>query len=628
MVPAMLDSKIQHRSSPDHSEKGWPGGIPYIIGNEGCERFSYYGMRAILYIYVVGLYVNLRGLDEAAAQVEATQTTHLFNAAVYALPLIGAIISDRLLGKYRTILTLSVVYCLGHLALALFENPAIQESLFGTVFVDPISGLMIGLGLIALGSGGIKPCVSAHVGDQFGRGNWHLLQKVYNIFYFIINFGSAFATLFIPYIRGRLVTDPTTGHYFYDGSVSLAFGVPGILMGLATIFFWMGRNKFIHVPPSHPGKTGLLDVISGSALFMVIGCPIFFHDILGQVGTLMGSAFALVTFVVIFGVRQSIQEDDGFLALTFFSIRAKILGQQGPEGTAPAAGQVDLRNHWFYGVAARRYGSDIAEGPLAVWRIMSVFLLVSCFWALFDQHSSTWIAQAKEMNRILDLSQSGWLLLGSILGLVVGGAFWLSLRGHAKQGLITAVVVLAGVLFGYMASVFGPYDIQPSQVPALNPFMVMILIPYTTFGLYPLLDKLGFEPRPLRRMTLGMVTASLAFVSVALLQHAMDAGAENGAKIHVGWQLVPYLVITLAEVMVSITGLEFGYSQAPKRMKSVIMGFWLFTVTLGNLLVAFLAGFQGLDPAQFFWVFAALMGVAAVLFGVRAKYYVYQDYSQ
>jgi len=100
----MSDTNTEHRSAPDHSLKSWPGGIPYIIGNEGCERFSYYGMRAILYIYVVGLYVNLRGLDEAAAKVEALQTTHLFNAAVYALPLIGAIISDRLLGKYRTTL--------------------------------------------------------------------------------------------------------------------------------------------------------------------------------------------------------------------------------------------------------------------------------------------------------------------------------------------------------------------------------------------------------------------------------------------------------------------------------------------------------------------------------------------
>jgi POT family proton-dependent oligopeptide transporter len=158
--------------------------------------------------------------------------------------------------------------------------------------------------------------------------------------------------------------------------------------------------------------------------------------------------------------------------------------------------------------------------------------------------------------------------------------------------------------------------------------MVMILIPLTTFGLYPLLARLGFEPRPLRRMTLGMLTAGFAFVAVAFLQIRIDALADTGAKVHVGWQLIPYFIITLAEVMVSITGLEFAYSQAPKKMKSVIMGFWLLNVTIGNLLVALLAGFKGLPLVTFFFVFAGLMMVAGLLFGLRASFYKYRDYTQ
>ena len=108
------------KTAPDPELKSWPPGIPYIIGNEGCERFSYYGMKAILFVYIVGLYMNLQGSELEEARDAATETMHLWSAAVYALPLIGAIISDRLLGKYRTILYLSVVYCLGHLALAVF----------------------------------------------------------------------------------------------------------------------------------------------------------------------------------------------------------------------------------------------------------------------------------------------------------------------------------------------------------------------------------------------------------------------------------------------------------------------------------------------------------------------------
>ena len=95
-------------------------------------------------------------------------------------------------------------------------------------------GVYFGLGLIAIGSGGIKPCVSAHVGDQFGRASWNLIPKVFQAFYFIINFGSFFATLSIPYVKQ---------HYGY----SVAFAIPGILMGIATLFTWMGRKVFVHI---------------------------------------------------------------------------------------------------------------------------------------------------------------------------------------------------------------------------------------------------------------------------------------------------------------------------------------------------------------------------------------------
>ena len=103
------------------------------------------------------------GMD-LMSDAEAKGYYHLFTSAVYFTPLLGAIIADAFFGKYKTILALSVVYCAGHLTLALDETRM---------------GLAVGLGLIALGSGGIKPCVSAHVGDQFGKTNAHLLEKVF-----------------------------------------------------------------------------------------------------------------------------------------------------------------------------------------------------------------------------------------------------------------------------------------------------------------------------------------------------------------------------------------------------------------------------------------------------------------
>ena len=215
---------MSYRSSPADLE-GQPPGIPHIIGNEAAERFSFYGMKAVLAVFMVD-YLHL--LDDRAGipmnEADATAKVHLFNAAVYATPLIGALLADIFLGKFRTIIALSLVYCAGHAALAAM----------GLAGSSPL-WLLAGLALIAFGSGGIKPCVSAHVGDQFGARNAHLLPRVFNWFYFSINIGAFVSMLLTPWLLEWY------GPHW-------AFGVPGVLMALATLVFWLGRHRYIHVP--------------------------------------------------------------------------------------------------------------------------------------------------------------------------------------------------------------------------------------------------------------------------------------------------------------------------------------------------------------------------------------------
>ena len=528
-------SESKHLTAPDPQETGWPKGVPYIIGNEGCERYSYYGMRAILYLYVVHLYEHVEKLAQDAAGTEATRVVHDFGAAVYALPMIGALIADRLLGKYHTILWLSAVYSLGHLVLSLTE---------GTFW-----GLYLGLGLIAVGSGGIKPCVSAHVGDQFGEGNWHLLQKIYQIFYFIINFGSFFATILTPWTR----------EYF---GWTVAFAVPGVLMFIATVVFWMGRNTFVHVPAKPGGMLGLLDVLSGSCLFFAMWFPIFSPtDLIASPTRYICCPIFLVAGYVLFKIRQQKKPDDGFLAV----LDCAVLNALGFQKNRPSLED--------------RFGRDPIDGAIALFKIMSIFVFIAVFWALFDQHSSTWIRQATMMNLAVDLPFLG-------------------------QMTLTA-----------------------DQIPALNPLMVMILIPICS-ACYSLIGATGIQVTPLRRMTVGMFVASFAFVMVATIQGWIEAGFTTGTKVSILWQVIPYLIITTAEVLVSITGLEFAYSQAPKRMKSLVMGFWLLTVAIGNKLVVLLTGFENLALVDFFWVFAALMAAAGFLFAVRSKFYTPREFSQ
>jgi len=200
-----------------------PTGIAYIISNEAAERFSFYGMTSALAIFLAN-YLEVLG-GESLSNTRATVYVSFFTAAVYLTPLFGALISDIFWGKYSTIIRLSIVYCLGHVALA-FMGVAGSVQFW----------LLSGLGLIAIGAGGIKPCVSAHVGDQFGKRNQHLLTKIFNIFYLSINFGSVIASLCIP-----LILKWYGPHW--------AFGIPGALMFFATFMFWLGRYKYAHIPP-------------------------------------------------------------------------------------------------------------------------------------------------------------------------------------------------------------------------------------------------------------------------------------------------------------------------------------------------------------------------------------------
>ncbi len=237
--------------------KGFPKGIPYIIGNEAAERFSFYGMKAAMFVFMTQ-YLHLMGTraTDALTPAQASANQHWFVTAVYLTPLLGAFISDRYWGKYTTIIWLSLVYCAGHLALA-----------YMGISGPPQWWFIAGLGLIAIGSGGIKPCVSAHVGDQFGPNNQHLIPKIFNWFYFSINLGAALSNLLIPWIL--LWYGP---HW--------AFGIPGILMILATVVFWLGRYHYVHIPAAGPtfteqlfSKEGARTILRLCSIFLFI--PIF-----------------------------------------------------------------------------------------------------------------------------------------------------------------------------------------------------------------------------------------------------------------------------------------------------------------------------------------------------------------
>ncbi len=511
----------------------YPPQVKYIVGNEACERYSYYGMRSILTVFLVQFLLMTKE--------DSTVLYHNFASMCYLFPVFGALISDKFWGKYKTILYLSIVYCLGHLYLAVFETNQF--------------GFATGLSLIALGSGGIKPCVSAHVGDQFKKGQETLLNKVFGLFYFMINFGAMFSSFITPWTLDK----------FGPG---IAFGIPGILMAIATVIFWMGRNHFVHVPPAEESPKGFNVMFWGSVALTCL-LPIFSMIGFNGITSIDPLFFPLIILAPVFIYGLIASKDKNSFSKTLFTRISS-----GKEGVI------------------KKHGKDSLEGMNAVFGIFPIFFMVSVFWALFDQQGSTWVLQAKEMN--LDLA----------------GAF--PFLGDS-------------------------FNILPSQVQGINPILVMILIPFTASFMYPMLNKF-FELTPLRKMTIGMAMAGLSFVVVAMIQSRMD----GGASVNVAWQGLPYVIITLAEVMVSITGLEFAYTQAPRSMKSIVMSLWLLTVSLGNQIVSFIVnagdfmtnyaknslGITASTEYIVFWVFAILMFVAAAAFALVASRYKMKNYME
>jgi POT family proton-dependent oligopeptide transporter len=425
-----------------------PPGIPFIIGNEAAERFNFYGMRAILVVFMTQYLRSSSGELAPMSDAEASTWYHLFLSSNYFFPVFGAILADAFLGKYRTIFWLSLVYCLGSVALALDDTRL---------------GLTVGLTLIALGAGGIKPCVSSNVGDQFGSENKHLISAAFGWFYFSVNFGSFFSILLIPWLLKVYGPGP-------------AFGVPAVLMLLATFIFWAGRRKFVHIPPA--GKSFLRDNFN-------------------------------------------------------------------------------------------------REGWAAIGRLAIIFAFVAVFWSLWDQSGGRWVLQGAKMD------------------LHFAGITWL-----------------------------------PSQIQAVNAIMILIFIPLFQYVIYPAINRV-FPLTPLRKIGLGIFVSGVSFICSAWIETRISVGLSP----NIGWQLPGYALLTAAEIMVSITALEFAYTQAPKRMKSVIMSLYLLSVSAGNLVTAgvnfAIARFNlQLEGANYYLFFTALAMLASVVFVFFARRYHEKTYLQ
>ena len=734
-------ARTKYESAPRPTAE-MPRGIPYIIGNEFAERFSFYGMKGILVVFMTQYLMTHSGELDLMSPTHATAWYHMFTFAVYLTPLFGALIADVFLGKYMTIITLSLVYCAGHGVLA------VDHTRFG---------LALGLGLIALGAGGIKPCVSAHVGDQFGSGNKHKIERVFGFFYIAINVGAFLSNILTPWLLG----DPRFGPHW-------AFGLPGGLMLLATWVFWLGRWKFVHIQPG--GVKFLKESFSAEGLRAVAKlCIIYvfvlmFWTLFDQTGstwviqarsmdreilgyTLFEAQFQaanpflilvlipLFAFVVypaiskVFPLTPMRKITIGlFLAALSFAvpslIESNITGGRLVKSSSQAA-----RGDWSgwnlidgdpdgRGWASKQLSSELvidlgAEEPTPVARVeidpdlddvlrrlgtigASAFpgALRDVTISVSDESVGPWtevgllrlkdektshVFSEPHLARFVKLSADlrwggGKLALGQVQVLDPKGEKLGSHDGGLAESVIRlregrAWKINAIEVDPHVTGVMNKEDPAGSAAdgfsdPARLTRAVSLLVSASPAGPWQEVGRLALpQAQGFRRLEFDAVDAHYVMVRclanhggnhVALgrvrvlavdAQPPSDASpvaadawpdvAAIGYKPHIWWQLLAYIVITAAEVMVSVTCLEFSYTQAPRAMKSFIMGLYFSSVAFGNLLVAgvnfFIENPDGtskLDGATYYWFFTGAMFVTALCFIVVAKLYVPKTYIQ
>jgi dipeptide/tripeptide permease len=511
----------------------------FIIPNELAERFCYYGFVPLMknmFGKALGYSKYTYGADgKLSGEVDNTIPNYYrlnFDVATYCTPLFGAFVSDSYLDKYKTILSLGLFYLVGIYMLFFATNPNIMgvdavfapimqadalnqtvlDSGIGFLGAEPYvssiprTPVFIALGLIAFGTGGIKPCVSAHGGDQFLDQQVFGLNQFYSFFYMAINVGAMVSSYVVPEIKKQSCFGAKEDCYSY------AYLVCAIVFTIAYIVFGIGKRYYRVVPPA--GRFVVFDLIAVAWSRMTKGVD--------------------VTRAV--------------------------------------------------------YGNSLLVEAADFGKVILAILPTPIFWMGFNQNGSTWQDSTDRLGKSIFTSEQ-----------------------------INAV---------------------------LNPILIVILTPIFATQIYPRISK---KFNLLQRVCLGYFFAAASFVLCALIEDHVTVRCKIDNTLatddyyfgkcaypeldNMIW-FFPYFLITIAEVLVSISGINFVYQEVGKRTKSSSTSMWLLTSCIGSLIAAQLT--KRLSPAQiitddhpvtyvqFYYICAGIIAAAIIPQGIITYFYTYK----
>jgi len=519
----------------------FPSTVWAILITETAERFAYYGFRAILILYLTE---QLRYEDGTAISYFAYMTS-----LAYTTPIVGAVLSDAYMGKYRTIVIFVWIYSLGLAMLALSAYGLLSDN-----YQQERRLSLLSLVLICIGTGGIKPCVSPFGADQLlydssadekGNGkvrslsndvsntagysgletspslsnnnhddssdDFHssspssqdvlssregLAQKFFAWYYVGINIGSLTSFLIIPVIKAQY-------------GFGTAFVVPAIFIVVALMIFCSKSHEYIIFTPTRQPR--------------------------GETSTSLTNVLRVYSYLLKRKCSERLYFRRAYDVAATSSVHSVSSTDEGDT----------LSQQSCRGIEVNDISQEQYRDAVEVLRIFPVLALYCLFWMLYDQQGSVWVLQAKHMDL---------------------------------------------------------HGIQPEQLGIVNPLLITFLVPVFDSHIYPLCRRYGVSTDHLSRIGTGIILCSVSFFMSGFLERSVDiayhgkdynkGSAEDdgdfynstGTKLNVLWQLPQIFVLSMAEILVSVTGLEFAYTFSPPSMKSVVMAALLLTTAIGDML--------------------------------------------
>uniref|UniRef100_A0A452VLX3 Solute carrier family 15 member 1 n=1 Tax=Ursus maritimus TaxID=29073 RepID=A0A452VLX3_URSMA len=647
---------------------GYPLSIFFIVVNEFCERFSYYGMRALLILY----FTRFIGWDDNLS----TAIYHTFVALCYLTPILGALIADSWLGKFKTIVSLSIVYTIGQAVTAVssihdltdFDHDGTPDNLSVHIALS-----MTGLALIALGTGGIKPCVSAFGGDQFEEGQEKQRNRFFSIFYLAINAGSLLSTIITPMLRVQLC-----GIHSKQACYPLAFGVPAALMAVSLIVFVIGsgmykkfqpqgnimgkvvkcigfaiKNRFRHRSKAFPKREHWLDwarekynerLISQikmvtRVMFLYIPLPMFwalFDQQVLKAGLLelqpdqMQTVNAILIIIMVPIMDAVVYPLIAKCGFNFTSLKKMTVGMFLASMAFVVAAIVQVEIDKTLPVFPKQN-----EVQVKVLNIGNSSMTVSF------PGSVVTLPQMTQTNEFMTFDVDKLTSINiSSPGSPITPVTYNFEQGHRHTLLVwDPIYYRVSPLTRPMVFCFrfvNSFDESFNITVGENAFVNVTSHNASEYQFFSLGVKnftLSSTQQIPQNCTKNFQSSNLEFGSAfTYVIRREDTGCPKMYEfedispntINMALQIPQYFLLTCGEVVFSVTGLEFSYSQAPSNMKSVLQAGWLLTVAVGNIIVLIVAG-AGQFSEQWaeYILFAALLLVVCIIFAIMAQFYTY-----